>query len=86
MNKREEREALTRQYMAEELEKIADCQTEEQTLRAAGVVTVDDPSRQAHRWGERGVRYDESCGRCGQDTDVDNTSGLCARCHRQPMF
>jgi hypothetical protein len=32
-------------------------------------------------WGSGGVRYDEACDRCGRIGEVDNTTGLCRRCH-----
>lgn len=37
-------------------------------------------ARKSRRWGASGIRYDEACGRCGRETEVDNDSGRCRRC------
>lgn len=36
------------------------------------------------KWGKQGTRYDEACDGCHRDSEVDNNSGLCQRCHGMP--
>lgn len=38
------------------------------------------PVTPKRKWGAHGTRYDEGCERCGRIGEVDNSSGLCARC------
>lgn len=38
------------------------------------------PEPAPHRWGSRGVRYDERCPRCRRTTEVDNETDLCRAC------
>jgi hypothetical protein len=33
------------------------------------------------QWGNLGLRYDENCERCGKAATVDNSSGMCRKCH-----
>src|SRR3990167_6279805 len=39
---------------------------------------------QKSTWGNHGIRYDEDCDSCGRCSEVDNNSGRCQRCHREP--
>jgi hypothetical protein len=33
------------------------------------------------RWGDEGVLWDDTCGRCHREEDVDCATGLCRRCY-----
>jgi hypothetical protein len=43
-------------------------------------VLAEQKATAPRRWGASGKRYDEACDRCGRESEVDNSTGLCRRC------
>jgi hypothetical protein len=55
---------------------------EEQEERERRMFEQPLPQERA-RWGQRGTRYDDYCGACGREADVDNATDLCRRCYQE---